>query len=311
MVTASHDAAAGMRSPRRLRLDRHDALALLALLPAVLLFASVTLVPIGWAFNASLHGIDPFSPDWQWLGAGQYLDVLTRAEFWHASLRSLVFGATSTVLQLCFGIAIAVALNRPFPGASLVRAMVFVAYLLPPIVIALTFKWMALAQNGVINDILLRFGILSEPVPFFGTPETALSALILVASWQYTGFVTLMVIARLQSIPDRLYDAARMDGAGPVRQFLDITLPQIRSVVLVVLLLRFVWMFNKFDLLYMTTRGGPGESTRTLPIYIFETAFTNFELGAAAAIAILLLVQLLVVAAIFFVLSGPDSENQT
>ena len=120
-----------------------------------------------------------------------------------------------------------------------------------------------------------------------------------------------MVVARLQSIPDRLYEAARMDGAGPVRQFVDITLPQIKSIVLVVLLLRFVWMFNKFDLIYTTTRGGPGESTRTLPVYIFETAFTNFELGGAAAIAILLLVQLVIVAALFFVLSGPDMEERT
>ncbi|WP_108660124.1 carbohydrate ABC transporter permease [Acuticoccus kandeliae] len=312
-MTASHTTTgvAQKAAPRRFAMERQDAIALLALLPAVLLFVSVTLIPLGWAFNASLHLIDPFSPDWEWTGIGQYADVLSRAEFWRASLRSLVFGAASTALQLCFGILIAVALNRPFPGTSLVRAMVFVAYLLPPIVIALTFKWMTLAQNGVINDILLKVGILSKPVPFFGTPETALAALVFVASWQYTGFVTLMVIARLQSIPDRLYDAARMDGAGPVRQFFDITLPQIRSVVLVVLLLRFVWMFNKFDLLYTTTKGGPGESTRTLPIYIFETAFTNFELGAAAAIAMLLFVQLLVVAIIFFMVSGPDTETRT
>lgn len=308
-MTAIDTAQAARSRPRR-GLDREDMLAWLALAPALILFVSVTLIPLGWAFNASLHNIDPFSPDWEFVGFGQYLDVLRQPDFWAASWRSLVFGVGSTLLQLVFGIAIAVALNRPFPGVALVRAMVFVGYLMPPIVIALTFRWMGLAQYGVFNDLLIKAGIIAKPIAFFGDAQFAMTALILVAAWQYTGFVALMVVARLQSIPDRLYEAARIDGAGPIRQFVDITLPQIKSIVLVVLLLRFVWMFNKFDLVFTTTRGGPGDSTRTLPVFIFETAFTNFQLGASAAVAVLLFVQLVVVAMVFFLVSEAEEEKR-
>jgi multiple sugar transport system permease protein len=308
-MIASAGASSIVRSATsKWRIERTDLLAWLALSPALLLFVSVTLIPLSWAFNASLHSIDPFSPDWLFVGFGQYVEVLTQPEFWRATLRSVIFGAGSTILQLTFGIAVALALHRPFPGVALVRAMVFVGYLLPPIVIALVFRWMGQAHYGVFNDLLLRAGVLEKPIAFFGDAQFAMTALILVAAWQYTGFVALMVIARLQSIPDRLYEAARIDGAGPVRQFFDITLPQIKGIVLVVLLLRFVWMFNKFDLIFTTTRGGPGESTRTLPIFIFETAFTSFQLGAAATIAVLLFIQLVAVAFIFFLISKPEEE---
>lgn len=283
-------------------------LAALTLAPAVILFACVTVIPLAWALHASLHDINPFAAGWTFIGLKQFADLLRSEQFWLTSWRSLVFGAGSTVLQLVFGISVALALNRPFPGVALVRAMAFASYLLPPIVIALSFRWMGLSQYGVFNSILFSLGLISEPVAFFGDERYAMASLVTVAAWQYTGFVALMVLARLQTIPDRLYEAARMDGAGPIRQFLDITLPHIKGVVLVVLLLRFVWMFNKFDLIYIATRGGPGNATQTLPIFIFETAFTNYQLGKAAAIAVLLFGQLLVVASIFFFFSRAENE---
>lgn len=290
------------------RFRRENLLALLTLTPAIILFLCVTVLPLIWALHASLHQINPFSPAWRYVGFDQFLALFRAEDFWRTSLRSLVFGAGSTILQLLLGIGVALALNRSFPGVALVRAMVFASYLMPPIVIALSFRWMGLSQYGVFNDILFRFGLISSPIAFFGDERYAMASLIAVAAWEYTGFVAIMVLARLQTIPDRFYEAARIDGAGPVRQFLDITLPQIRGILLVVLLLRFVWMFNKFDLIYTTTRGGPGTSTQTLPIFIFETAFTSFQLGKAAAISMLLLAQLLVVATLFFLLSKPERE---
>jgi multiple sugar transport system permease protein len=294
----------GRSSPFR----REDVLALVTLAPAALLFVSVTLVPLGWALHASLHNINPFSPNWTYVGLTQFFDLFGSEQFLRTSLRSVVFGAASTILQLVLGIAVALALNRPFAGVAVVRAMVFAGYLMPPIVIAMSFRWMGLSRYGVFNDALLRLGLIDSPIAFFGDEHYAMASLVAVAAWQYTGFVAIMVLARLQTIPERFYEAARIDGAGPLRQFIDITFPQIRGIVLVVLLLRFVWMFNKFDLIYTTTRGGPGNATQTLPIFIFETAFINFQLGRAAAIAILLFGQLLIVASLFFYLSRAESE---
>jgi multiple sugar transport system permease protein len=285
-----------------------DVLAKLALAPAAILFTCVTVIPLAWAVHASLYSINPFSPNWVFVGLSQFVDLLKSEQFWSATWRSVVFGAGSTALQLILGIAIAVALNRRFRGVALVRAMVFAGYLMPPIVIALSFRWMGLSQYGVFNDMLFRLGAITQPIAFFGDERFAMPSLVIVAAWQYTGFVALMVLARLQSIPDRLYEAARIDGANVLQRFIDITLPQLKGIIIVVLLLRFVWMFNKFDLIYTATHGGPGNSTQTLPILIFEMAFTNYQLGKSAAIAVLLFVQLLIVASVFFAVSKPENE---
>jgi multiple sugar transport system permease protein len=285
-----------------------DTLAALTLVPAVVLFLCITAVPLAWAIHASLHDINPFSPTWRFVGLGHFLSLFQSAEFWRTTWRSVVFGGGSTSLQLVLGIGIALALNRSFPGVAFVRALAFASYLLPPIVIALSFRWMGLSQYGVFNDILFRLGLIEQPIAFFGDERFAMPTLIVVAAWQYTGFVALMVLARLQTIPERLYEAARIDGAGVVRQFFDITLPQLKGIILVVLLLRFVWMFNKFDLIYIATRGGPGNSTQTLPLYIFDTAFTSYRLGTAAAMAVILFGQLLLVAAFFFYATRSESE---
>lgn len=294
--------------PARLSLD---ALAALTLLPAVLLFVCVTVVPLVWALHASLYDINPFSPNWRYVGFSHFVTLAQSPEFWRTTWRSIVFGVGSTLLQLIFGIGVAVALNRPFPGVAVVRAMAFASYLLPPIVIALSFRWMGLSQYGVFNDMLFKLGMIDRPIAFFGDERYAMASLVVVAAWQYVGFVALMVLARLQTIPERLYEAARIDGAGRTRQFFDITLPQIKGIILVVLLLRFVWMFNKFDLIYIATRGGPGNSTQTLPLYIFDTAFTNYQLGTAAAIAVVLFGQLLLVAALFFYVTRSETETSS
>ena len=288
-----------------------NTLAALTLAPAVVLFFCITIIPLAWAIHASLHDINPFSPEWRYVGIKHFAALLQSSEFWRTTWRSVVFGAGSTFLQLILGIGVAMALNRPFPGVAVVRAMAFASYLLPSIVIALSFRWMGLSQYGVFNDILFKLNLISQPIAFFGDERFAMASLIAVAAWQYTGFVALMVLARLQSIPERLYEAARIDGAGIFRQFFDITLPQIKGIILVVLLLRFVWMFNKFDLIYIATRGGPGNSTQTLPLFIFDTAFTGYQLGTASAIAVLLFGQLLLVAALFFYVTRSDTEAVT
>jgi multiple sugar transport system permease protein len=288
-----------------------NTLAALTLLPAVVLFFCITVIPLAWAIHASLYQINPFSPEWRFVGLRNFLFLMQSAEFWHTTWRSIVFGAGSTLLQLMLGVGVALVLNRPFRGIAMVRAMAFAGYLLPPIVIALSFRWMGLSQNGVFNDILLRLQVIAQPIAFFGDERYAMPSLIAIAAWQYTGFVALMVLARLQGIPDRLYEAARIDGAGPLRQFIDVTLPQIKGIIVVVLLLRFVWMFNKFDLIYIATRGGPGNSTQTLPLYIFDTAFTRYQLGTAAAVAVLLFIQLLIVAVVFFYVTRHDDETVT
>jgi multiple sugar transport system permease protein len=168
--------------------------------------------------------------------------------------------------------------------------------------------WMGNAQWGVINALLQDFGLIDEYIPWFASLDLTMLAVILTNSWKFAIFVTIMVLARLQSIPEGYYEAARMSGATTYQQFRDITLPNLKNVILIVLLLRGVWMFNKFDIIWVLTNGGPGDRTTTAPIFAYMRAFLDYSLGEAAAISTVLFSFLAVVAAIYFWYFEPHKE---
>jgi multiple sugar transport system permease protein len=150
------------------------------------------------------------------------------------------------------------------------------------------------ALYGVLNFFFMRLGIIERPMAWLASPGSAMWAVILVGVWKYFPFVVIVVLARLQIIPQDLYEAARIDGAGALARFADITLPQLRDVLVVVALLRTIWMFNNFEIVFLLTGGGPLKSTMTLPILVYEQAFALYEVGRGSAVAV----------AIFFLLVG-------
>ena len=137
-------------------------------------------------------------------------------------------------------------------------------------------------------------GVIDMPVDWLGSMPNAMFSLVFVGAWKYFPFVVIVVLARLQSIPAELYEAAVVDGAGPVARFLDITLPQLRDVLVVVVLLRTIWDFKEFDLIYLLTGGGPVISTQTLPLLVYKEAFALNQMGAASAVAVLMMSIMLV-----------------
>ena len=289
-------------------LSKRYVLIALTIVPAMLLFLFVNVIPIGWAIAGSLYEIPAFSPVWTWTGMGNYELILNNPDFWASLRRSLVFAGGSVAVQLVLGVAVALLLNRSFRGSTLVRAIMMLPYLIPTAVLGFIALWMGNSQFGIINQILVDLGLITQKFPWFGNSDTAMIAAILTSSWKFTMFVTIMVLARLQSIPDGLYEAAEVMGATSFERFRDITLPNLKGVIFIVVLLRGVWMFNKFDIIYVLTGGGPRGVTTTAPIHAYKVAFNQLTLGRAAAISTLLFVMLIGAALLYFKVLEPEQE---
>ena len=175
--------------------------------------------------------------------------------------------------------AIALLLHQALPGIAIFRGLLLFPYIVPTVVIALIWRWIFNPEIGVVNYALLTSGVISERIYWLSTPEMAMASTIMLNVWKYTPFVVICVLARLQSVPLELYDAAKVDGAGVIRRFADVTLPQLKEVLIVVVVFRTIWTFNKFEEIYLLTKGGPGTSTFNLAVYAFEQSIANLKLG--------------------------------
>lgn len=276
--------------------------------PALILLIVTAYLPIVVAIALGFFYRTAFNPSLVWAGLDNFAWLIRQDALWGALWRSVVFTVGAVGLQLAAGLAFGLLLNGAMRGRALMRSLVILPYLLPTIVIGLVFRWMMNPQFGVVNQILLDLGLVSQPINFFGGVDWAMASLIVATGWQYASFAALMILARLQAINPRLYEAARTSGAGPWRCFMDVTLPALRTTLLLIALLRGVWMFNKFDLIWIITQGGPLDVTETLPIYVYRIAFEDFDFGRAAAACLLMFLILLVASAIYFRFFNPTKE---
>ena len=289
-------------------LSKKRVMIFLTVVPAILLFSVITLVPMGWSFVAGFYDIPIFSPEWEFIGLQNYTEILLEPEFFQSIWKGIIFSGSTILIQLVFGIGLATLINRKFPFETVVRGIVFLPYLFPTTILGFIALWMMDSTYGVFNQILVQLGLIPQYIGWFGREEFAMFALIGTHSWKYTIFVSIMVLARLQSIPNSHYEAATVAGANLWQQFRDITLPNLKGVIFIVLLLRGVWNFNKFDIIWVLTRGGPNEATYTAPVYAYDLAFSSNQLGKAAAASSLLFLILIAVAIVYFVVLEPEQE---
>lgn len=273
---------------------------MLLLAPSVVFFVTLLLYPLGYGIWVSLFSRHLLDPQGTWVGLDNYLWLLTNPEFWEALAHSVVWAGATVSLQIVLGTGVAVLLHQPFRGRSLARGLVLFPYMTPIVSVVLVWILLYNALYGVLNHLLLRLGAIDRPLAWLAHPDTALWSVILVGTWKYFPFVVVMVLARLQVIPPELYEAARVDGAGVVGRFLSITLPQIRDVLVVVALLRTIWMFNNFEVVFLLTGGGPLRSTMTLPILAYEQAFGLYEVGRGSAVAVVMFLFLVAVMLLYF-----------
>lgn len=284
-----------MTSHAQTPLERRYAMLGLALIaPTVLIFCAVIVYPLISAIYLSLFQI--FTPTLQgdWVGLDNYAAIWGSGAFWPALWTTLVWTVGTLTLQILFGVAMALVLHQNIWFRSLARSLILFPYFISTVVAVLVWKWVMNDLYGILNHLLIVAGITDVPLDFLGSMPNAMVSVILVGAWKYFPFVVIAVLARLQTIPEPLYEAARIDGAGPVARFFDVTLPQLREVLVVIVLLRAIWDFKEFDLIWLMTGGGPVNATQTLPLVVYREAFGLNQMGMAAAWAVSMMAVLLV-----------------
>ena len=218
---------------------------------------------------------------------------------WGAAVTSIVYSFVATIATVLLGLIAAILLNRPFRGRGLARAVFLIPYVAPIVSMAFVWRWILDPRpSGVLNDLLMRLGVIDLPIAYLATRGLALILVIVFTSWRYFPFAMLMILARLQAIDRSMYEAAEVDGANTIAKFWYITLPELRYVIGAIFLLRLMWTFNKFDDIFLLTGGGFG--TKVLPILTYEFSFRLFNFGRGAATAMILLV-ILVAFMVFYI----------
>jgi multiple sugar transport system permease protein len=286
--------------------SRYDSLIWAVFAAGLVLTFGLTVLPVLNGIWLSFHSAQSFIATAHWVGLDNYIKLLRDAEFWHATLNGLVYAVVAIVFQLILGVSFALILNQNFPFRGFFRGLAILPYLLPTVVVGLTFQWMTDGSFGIITALTRSMGL--GVIPWFESPTAAMASLILVSTWLWTPFVTVCCLAGMQSIPQSLYEAARVDGASGWDQFWHITLPQLMHILSVVVLLRAIWMFNKFDVIWLLTKGGPLGSTQTLPVLAYNKAFNLFDVGSGAAVATLGFLLLSGVVTVYFRITGEGRD---
>lgn len=276
---------------------RESTLGWLLILPTLLVFLAIVLFPLAYSIYLGFHSTSGFGMSLTWVGLDNYVRLLVgnaSAEFWSALTTNVLWTVGTVSIQLVLGVALALLLHKDFKGRNLVRGAVLFPYMVPTIVAVFNFRWIFNATYGVGNFVFVSIGLINEPISFFGYDWALLTAIFL-GVWRFTPFVVITALARLQTIPPSLYEAAELDGAYKFGKFWYVTLPQLYNILVIVILLRAVWMFRKFAPIYLLTGGGPGTATQTLPIFAYIEAYTSLAFGYSAAIANLMFIVLMTV----------------
>jgi multiple sugar transport system permease protein len=283
---------------------------ILFILPFVVTALVFMVYPIGEAVRMAFFAYNPLRPDQQsFVGLANFEFIFSDGLFWDSFRQATVWTLVSIVFQTLFGVGLALLLHQALPGISVFRGLLLFPYIVPTAVIALSWRWIFNPEIGIVNYFLKSVGIVDENVYWLSTPAMAMASTILLNVWKYTPFVVICVLARLQTIPLDLYDAAKVDGAGAWRRFLDVTLPHLTEVLAVIVVFRTIWTFNKFEEIYLLTKGGPGTSTFNLAVYAYEQATANLRLGVAAATGVVMMLMLLVGSIVYFRVSGFGEED--
>ncbi len=277
--------------------EREARLAYLLMVPTFLIVMGLILFPAIFSIWISFHdvGLEQLADVFHapFVGLENFVKVARDYAFPDALKTTLIFSLAGTAVTTAIGLMAALVLNQRFGGRGLVRAIFLFPYVAPVISVAFIWKWIFdPSVSGVMNWALMSAGVADKPISWLGTRGLALIMVILFESWRYFPFAMLMLLARLQAIPQELYEAASVDGAGTLRKFWHITLPELRYVLGTIFLLRLIWTFNKFDDIFLLTGGGAG--TRVLPILTYQFSFRQFYFGQGAATAMILFIVVLV-----------------
>lgn len=277
----------------------------------LLIWLTVTIgIPLIVALHLSLFDVGVIGETGSFVGLGNYREVLASGEFWAAAQRSATWVVANAVVQTLAAFSAALLLRVRMHGTDFVRTWVIVPWIIPTVVVVVIWRWMLLASGGIINHLLTLANLIEKPVAFFGSGAAAFGSLVLINSWRWFPFLTVIILAGLLQIPQEQYEAAAVDGANRRQQLRFITLPGLQPVLFLLGLVGTLLSFNVFDIIWLMTAGGPGASTETLPVLIYDVAFKRYEISQAAAMSVIMGVLLMVFAVVFIRSMAPSVDME-
>ena len=272
----------------------------LFVLPAVIVVAALFIYPIFSSLFYSMTTKNLIRPKFNFVGLKNYLDILSDPKFWAAFLNSLKWTVFSLLGQILVGFTAALALNRVNLFKGMYKTLLIIPWAFPSIVIAFSWTWILNGVYGILPNLLVKWNICESAPQFLTEKNLAFIVLVLINIWFGAPMIMVNVLSALQTVPQDQYEAAKIDGASTFQSFKHITLPHIKLVMGLLVVLRTVWIFNNFDLIYLITGGGPAGSTQTVPLYAYEMGWGTKLLGKSSAVTVLLFIFLMSVCIIYF-----------
>ena len=280
------------------------------ILPACLLMGLIMIYPLGKVFYLSFQHYNPTKPFTNgFAGLDNFITIFTKKEFYNALGVSAKFVACEVVLQLIFGMIVALILNQRFKGRGFFRALTFIPWALSGVLTAVLWSILFNQHFGVLNDLLAKLGIIKEPIAWLANTKFVLGSVIVAELWRGIPFFAISLLAAMQGLPDDIYEAARVDGSTKLQTFRFITLPMLKNTIVLTTLLRTIWEFNSVDLIYSLTGGGPVGKTTTLSMLIANQAIKTSNYGYGSALSVVSFAILAVIAVIYMKLSGFGKEE--
>lgn len=293
---------------RKLRFARLAPYAFIA--PAVAYLAIFMVVPLAQGLRLSFTDTVLVNPrGGEYVGLENYSSLLSSHLFWNSLWATLVYTAVTVVGSVGIGTIAAVAINQRFRGRALARVVLTFPWAVPTVAASLIFSWIYNQQNGILNTTIQTLGFGERG--WLTDPDLGMFAVLLATIWKVFPLVMLVVLAALQSVPEELFEATRVDGADRLSTFRAVVLPHIMPTLRVVALLMTIWSIRRFEIIYLLTGGGPADRTNTLVVNIYRQAFTEQNLGSAATIGALGLVISLVITAVFFTVERWQNDKET
>jgi len=291
------------------RYKRVSLVTYLYILPILVLIGIIFIYPLSQVLISSFYNIRLGAQEGIFVGLDNYRLIFSEPVFWKSVRSSLIWTFGNLILQLIIPLGVAILLNQKLRGMHFARTLILLPWIIPMVALAVSMRWMLLPGIGIFNEILKN--TIGAQISFLGSQSAAMPTLIILNTWKWLPFGTLLILTALQTIPREVYEAARVDGANFWKQFIYITFPLLGKVIWFMGYLILVWNFNTFDTIWLTTEGGPGHIMQTLTILVYRRAFKVFRLGEGAAVATIGAALLMVMGILYFKFLSPKREDES
>lgn len=273
--------------------------------PLIVVLAAAVILPALYNTGLAFFKFEAGSGAWRFAGLRNFQQLFARDDFWNAATVTLIWVVANVSLQLLVGMAVALALNSVLRLRPFYSAVVMVPWVSSFVIVAVVFLWLYHPQLGVLNDMLIRLGIVDQPIAWLASPAMAMFSLTLANTWKFFPLVAITLFTGLQSIPRELIEASTSDGASRFETLRYIVIPLLAPSIATAVLLSAIWAFNAFTLSIIMTGGGPLRATEVMGLYIYKVAFDSFDFGTAAAASLLLFVAVLIVTSVYLKVADP------